>query len=93
MRFWPYIPNRVDERFYGISVDYRHDGRTVDGREGLCSYMVAAEVGTLAELPFGLESRVIPATLAEHSRAIRRPRGPDAGPSAKRSRRTRAVLS
>ena len=56
------IPNRVDQRFYGISIDYWQGHRAEDGREGLRSYMVAAEVRTLTDLPFALESRVVPAT-------------------------------
>jgi predicted transcriptional regulator YdeE len=57
------IPNRVDSLFFGISIDFWHPNRESEsGEEGLRSYMIGAEVSSLTQLPFDLESRVIPAS-------------------------------
>lgn len=52
------IPNRVDNQFLGISIDYWHSNR----EKGLCSYMIGAGVSDLTVLPDDMESMVIPAT-------------------------------
>jgi hypothetical protein len=56
------IPHRIDNRFLGISVDFWHMKKNEKGQEGLHSYMLGAEVTTLFELPFDMESRIIPAS-------------------------------
>ena len=52
------IPNRVDDKFFGISIDFWHRNR----EGGRVSYMLGAEVSTLNQLPHALESRIIPAS-------------------------------
>lgn len=52
------IPNRANEQFLGISLDYWHSGRD----NGMISYMLGAEVTDMTELPADMESLVIPAT-------------------------------
>lgn len=50
------IPNRVDPNvFYGISIDF---GK----KNGICSYMLGAEVSSFENLPEDMETRTIPAS-------------------------------
>jgi len=51
-------PNRVDDRFLGISIDFwQHNDNG-----GRTSYMVGVEVSSLHDLPFEMESKAIPAS-------------------------------
>lgn len=52
------IPNRVDQNFFGISLDFWH----ADREKGLCSYMIGAEVSDLTDLPDDMESLAVPAS-------------------------------
>lgn len=52
------IPNRIDERFLGISINFWNSGN----EEKRHSYMLGAEVSSLVEYPFDHECRLIPAT-------------------------------
>ncbi|MCL2433068.1 MAG: GyrI-like domain-containing protein [Clostridia bacterium] len=52
------IPNRVDERFLGISINFWNN----DGEKKRHSYMLGAEVSSLAEYPLDHECRMIPAS-------------------------------
>ena len=56
------IPNRVDDRFFGISINFWNDVKDETGNEGRRSYMLGAEVSTLVVFPFDHECRIIPAS-------------------------------
>jgi predicted transcriptional regulator YdeE len=56
------IPNRVDNRFLGVSINFWNYAKDEKGNDGRHSYMLGAEVNSLAVYPFDHECRLIPAT-------------------------------
>jgi len=57
------LPNRVGASEIQIAIDFWHPSRGPTNKPGLTSFFYGVEVDSLVELPYNLESRVIPATL------------------------------
>jgi len=56
------IPNRINDQFMGISINFWNNAKDENGKNGRQSYMVGAEVSSLFEFPFDHECRIIPAS-------------------------------
>ena len=56
------LPNRVGTSELNIAVDFWHTNRGSPEKPGLVSYFYGVEVNSLHDLPYNLESKVIPAS-------------------------------